>query len=101
MSGVRDDQYFNELFLQGTLALAQSISGYLRGTWSENQANQLIVASVWEELQRRLRDRLAAGETCDPRLERLLNTTSFFARMELFLGSVLLGAVPERGEIWM
>jgi hypothetical protein len=54
MSNVPDDRYFTELFLQTTLALAQSISAYLRGTWSENQANQVIVASVWEELQRRL-----------------------------------------------
>lgn len=101
MSSIHDDGYFYELLLQGTLALAQSISMYLRGTGSENQANQVIVASVWEELHRRLREELAAGESCDPRLDRLVNTRSLFARMELLLGSILLGAVPERGDIWM
>ena len=54
MSGVQDERYFIELFLQTTLALASSISAYLRGTWSENHAHHVIVASVWEELQRRL-----------------------------------------------
>jgi hypothetical protein len=100
MSSVHDDRYFNELFLEAALALARSIGRYLRGTGSDNQANQAIVASVWEELHRRLRGRVARGETCDPRLERLLKTGDFFARLELLLSSILLGAVPERGEIW-
>jgi hypothetical protein len=100
MSRIGEERYFNELFVQNTLALAQSISSYLRGTGSENQANQVIVASVWEELHRRLRDRVTRGESCDPRLERLLNTGGYFARLERLLGSILLGAVPERGDIW-
>ena len=93
--------YFAELFLNGSLALAQSISRYLRGTWGENQAHQVIVSLVWEELHRRLRERLAQGEACDPRLERIVNCTGLFARLELFLGSILLGQVPPRGEIWV
>ena len=101
MSAIDDDRYFAELFLNGSLALAQSISRYLRGTWGENQAQQVIVSLVWEELHRRLRERLAQGEACDPRLERIVNCTGLFARLELFLGSILLGQVPPRGEIWV
>jgi hypothetical protein len=101
MSAISDDRYFNELFLQGSVALALSISRYLRGAWGENHANYVIVSSVWEDLHRRLRERLVQGEACDPRLERIINCTDLFGRLELFLNSILLGAVPPRGEIWM
>jgi hypothetical protein len=101
MCAVGDDRYFTELFLNGSLALAQSISRYLRGTWGENQAHQVIVSLVWEELHRRLRERLAQGESCDPRLDRLVNCTGLFVRLEVLLGSILLGQVPARGEIWV
>jgi hypothetical protein len=101
MSAVGDDRYFTELFLNGALALAQSTSRYLRGTWGENQAHQVIVSLVWEEVHRRLRERLAQGERCDPRLERIVNCTGLFARLEVLLGSILLGGVTPRGEIWV
>ena len=101
MSAIDDDRYFNELFLNGSLALAQSISRYLRGTWGESQAHQVIVSLVWEELHCRLRQRLAQGERCDPRLERIVTSTSLFPRFELFLGSILLGQIPPRGAIWV
>jgi hypothetical protein len=101
MNAIGDDRYFRELFLQGSLALALSVSRYLRGTMAENSANHVIVCSVWEELHRRLRDRLARGESCDPRLGRIVNCTELFDRLELLLGSILLGAVPPRGEIWV
>jgi hypothetical protein len=101
MSTIGEQRYFNELFLNGCLALALSISRYLRGTWAENHANYVIVASVWEELHRRLRERLARGESCDPRLERVVKSTELFERLELLLGSILLGEVPPRGEIWV
>jgi hypothetical protein len=74
-SAIDDDRYFHELFLNGSLALAQSISRYLRGTWGESQAHPVIVSLVWEELQCRLRQRLAQGESCDPRLERIVKST--------------------------
>jgi hypothetical protein len=101
MSAIADDRYFNELFLNGSLALALSISRYLRGTWAENHANYVIVSSVWEELHRRLRERLAWGGSSDPRLERVVQSTGLFERLELLLGSILLGEVPPRGEIWV
>jgi hypothetical protein len=101
MSTIGEGRYFNELFLNGSLALALSISRYLRGTWAENHANHVIVSLVWEELHRRLRARLAQGENCDPRLERVVKCRGLFARLELFLGSILLGEVPPRGEIWL
>jgi hypothetical protein len=101
MSAIGDDRYFAELFLNGSLALALSISRYLRGTWGENQAHQVIVSLVWEELHRRLRERLAQGEDCSPRLQRIVKCEGLFARLELFLGSILLGQVPPRGEIWV
>jgi hypothetical protein len=101
MSAVGDDRYFTELFLNGLLALAQSISRFLRGTWGENQAQQVIVSLVWEEVHRRLRERLAQGEACDPRLERIVRCTGLFPRLEVFLGSILLGQVPPRGKIWV
>jgi hypothetical protein len=101
MSAIAHDQYFNELFLNGSLALALSISRYLRGTWAESHANYVIVSSVWEELHRRLRERLARGECCDPRLERVVNSRGLFERLELLLGSILLGGIPPRGEIWV
>jgi hypothetical protein len=101
ISAIGDDRYFNELFLNGCLALALSVSRYLRGTWGENHANYVIVCSVWEDLHRRLRERLAQGESCDPRLERIVNCTDLFARLKLLLNSILLGGVPPRGEIWM
>jgi hypothetical protein len=101
MSAIGNDLYFTELFLNGSLALALSISRYLRGTWGENQAHQVIVSLVWEELHRRLRERLAPGEACDPRLERIVKSTGLFARLDVFLGSILLDQVPPRGEIWV
>lgn len=100
MNRIEGEQYFNELFVQNSMALAESISAYVRGTSSANHVNDLILASVWEELLRRLRDRVAAGESCDPRLKRLLMTRGFFPRLELLLSSLLLGTVSERGEIW-
>jgi hypothetical protein len=100
MSTIGDDRYFNELFLHSSLELALAISRYLRGTWEPNHANYVIIASVWEELHGRLRERLAEGERCDPRLERIMKGTGFFARLELFLGSILPGGVTPRGEIW-
>jgi hypothetical protein len=51
-------------------------------------------------LHRRLGERLAEGERCDPRLEHIVKRTGFFARLELFLGSILPGGVTPRGEIW-
>jgi hypothetical protein len=101
MSTIGDDRYFTELFLSGSLALAQSISRYLRGVWGNNQAHQVTVSLVWEELHRRLRARLADGESGDPRLEGIINSRDLFARLELLLGSILLGQVPPRGEIWV
>jgi hypothetical protein len=100
MCTIGDDRYFSELFLSGSLALAQSISRYLRGVWGDNQAHQVIVSLVWEALHRRLRDRLADGEICDPRLECIINSTDLFARLELLLGNILLGQAPPRGEMW-
>src|SRR5262249_42884835 len=81
MSAIGEDRYFTELFLNGSLALAQSISRYLRGTWGENRAHQVIVSLVWAELHHRLHERLARGETCDPRLERMVKSTGLFARL--------------------
>jgi hypothetical protein len=101
MSAIGEDRYFNELFLEASLALALSISRYLRGTMAANHAHDVIVCSVWEDLHRRLRERLAGGESCDPRLERVVKCQGLFARLELFLGSILLGAVAPRGEIWV
>jgi hypothetical protein len=100
MSAIRDDRYFNELFLDACLALATSISRYLRGTMAENYSHYVILCVVWEELHRRLRGRLAQGELCDPRLERIIKNPAWFDRLELLLGSVLLGAAPTRGEMW-
>jgi hypothetical protein len=100
MNAIREDRYFNELYLDACTALAVSISRYLRGTMSDNHAHYVVLSLVWEELHCRLRGRLAQGEPCDPRLERIIKNPAWFDRLELLLGSILLGAAPTRGEIW-
>jgi hypothetical protein len=99
MSAIGEERFFTELFLNGSLALALSISRYRRGTGAENHANSVLVSSVWEDLHRRLRKRLAQGERCDPRLERVVKSTGLLERLERLLGNILLGGVPPRGEI--